>query len=343
MSSKLFKLVPYLLSLVVVVFILLVLNTSWLTIVDVAPKSNSLAFAVNTTTTTTRKSVIANVSKNTEIDKQCPVIPPKLLGKLNFSIVFPTWAEIEVRNKEMTLGGRYKPKECISRSRVAIIIPYRQREKELRALLYHLHPILRRQQLEYGIYVIEQAGDTYFNRAMLFNIGFVEANLREKIHWQCFVFHDVDLLPEDDRNLYACPQQPRHMSVAVDKFKYKLPYKDLFGGVSALNKDHFQLVNGFSNRFWGWGGEDDDMRSRIGHHKLKVERYSPTIARYKMIKHKQLKANPKRHTILKEGRFYYAKDGLNDLKYKVLNQTTTLLYTKITVEVYQPKRTRIVL
>ena len=39
------------------------------------------------------------------------------------------------------------------------------------------------------------------------------------------VFHDVDLLPEDDRNLYSCPDQPRHMSVAVDKFQYKLPYK----------------------------------------------------------------------------------------------------------------------
>ena len=38
------------------------------------------------------------------------------------------------------------------------------------------------------------------------------------------VFHDVDLLPEDDRNLYTCGDQPRHMSVSVDKFKYKLPY-----------------------------------------------------------------------------------------------------------------------
>jgi hypothetical protein len=33
---------------------------------------------------------------------------------------------------------------------------------------------------------------------MLMNIGFVEALRNEYYH--CFVFHDIDLLPEDDRN-----------------------------------------------------------------------------------------------------------------------------------------------
>lgn len=54
---------------------------------------------------------------------------------------------------------------------------------------------------------------------MLMNIGAAEA-LRQDA-FQCFVFHDVDLLPEDDRNIYSCPEQPRHMSVAIDVFKYR--------------------------------------------------------------------------------------------------------------------------
>ena len=52
------------------------------------------------------------------------------------------------------------------------------------------------------------------------------------------------------------------MSVAVDKFNYQLPYDGIFGGVSAMSVKHFNFVNGFSNQFWGWGGEDDDMAIR---------------------------------------------------------------------------------
>lgn len=147
------------------------------------------------------------------------------------------------------------------------------------------------------------------------NIGFVEAM---KIRpFDCFIFHDVDLLPEDDRNLYTCPEQPRHMSVAVDVFRYKyvcfacanlkqitvlkrkitssrLPYTDIFGGVSAMSAEHFQEVNGFSNMFWGWGGEDDDMSMRIKMKGLHISRYPFNIARYTMLPHEKQKANPYR-------------------------------------------------
>ena len=46
------------------------------------------------------------------------------------------------------------------------------------------------------------------------------------------------------RNLYTCPpsSEPRHMSVAIDKFKYRLPYKTIFGGATALRSDDFRSV-----------------------------------------------------------------------------------------------------
>jgi hypothetical protein len=51
------------------------------------------------------------------------------------------------------------------------------------------------------------------------NAAFIYAS--NEYDYQCFVFHDVDLIPEDDRNMYSCPIFPRHMSVAVNEMNYQ--------------------------------------------------------------------------------------------------------------------------
>merc|ERR1712241_1201733 len=145
---------------------------------------------------------------------------------------------------------------------------------------------------------------------MLFNIGASEA--MKSYSYDCFIFHDVDLLPEDDRNIYSCPRQPRHMSAYIDKFNYKLPYTDLFGGVSAITVEHYKKVNGFSNLYWGWGGEDDDMSSRLRGSNLHIVRYPSDIARYKMLKHideSVRHGNPTRWKLLENGISRMAYDG----------------------------------
>ena len=67
----------------------------------------------------------------------------------------PAWAHIEEENPLLKPGGRYKPPDCIARNRVAIVIPFRDREIHLRLFLQNLHPFLQRQQLDYGIFVVE--------------------------------------------------------------------------------------------------------------------------------------------------------------------------------------------
>ena len=61
-----------------------------------------------------------------------------------------------------------------------------------------------------------------------------------------------------------------------------------------MSSEHFRLVNGFSNDYWGWGGEDDDLANRIKYHQLHIARYPANIARYHMMSHKKDKPNPKR-------------------------------------------------
>jgi len=58
-----------------------------------------------------------------------------------------------------------------------------------------------------------------FNKASLMNVGFVEA--RAFAQFDCFIFHDVDMLPEDDRNFYVCSPQPRHVGSHINKWDYR--------------------------------------------------------------------------------------------------------------------------
>ncbi len=44
---------------------------------------------------------------------------------------------------------------------------------------------------------------------------------------------------------------------------HRLPYEEIFGGVSALTKNQMKKINGYSNLYFGWGGEDDDFRARF--------------------------------------------------------------------------------
>lgn len=116
-------------------------------------------------------------------------------------------------------------------------------------LFYFQHNFLRRQQIHYRIFIIEQNDMKPFNRAKLFNIGAIYAMKEE---FPCLVFHDVDLLPLKLGNIYACTQRPRHMSSSLDSFRFNLPYYGLFGGAIAIETDTFVHVNGMSNMYQGW-------------------------------------------------------------------------------------------
>lgn len=58
-----------------------------------------------------------------------------------------------------------------------------------------------------------------FNRAKLMNVGFTEAS--KDYDYNCFIFSDVDIIPMDERNLYRCSQNPKHMANSLDKHNFR--------------------------------------------------------------------------------------------------------------------------
>ncbi|XP_063058768.1 beta-1,4-galactosyltransferase 4 [Engraulis encrasicolus] len=269
----------------------------------------------------------------------CPEKSPLLLGAVALAFPSLSLSDVEEENRDqLSPGGQSQPSECLARQTVAVLIPHRNREKHLLHLLHHLHPFLQRQQLHYAIYIIHQAGKAKFNRAKLLNVGYLEA-LKDR-QWDCFIFHDVDLVPENDKNLYTCdPQHPRHLVVARNSTGYRLRYQGYFGGVTAMTREQFSRINGFSNAYWGWGGEDDDLRIRVEIQKMKIVRPPADVARYTMVFHKRdqgNEVNKDRMNLLNRVGQKWRNDGLNSCSYTTLSTQREPLYTNITAEIGHP-------
>ena len=114
------------------------------------------------------------------------------------------------------------------------------------------------------------------------------------------------------------------------------------GGVSVLSNSDFKKINGFSNVFWGWGGEDDDLYHRLLFHNLTLTRpfdgqpsFIISQARYSMLDHNEAKPNPERMELISQGKQRLQFDGLNNVRYKVLNLEMKPLYTHFLVDIQQ--------
>lgn len=84
------------------------------------------------------------------------------------------------------------------------------------------------------------------------------------------------------------------------------------------------------------GGEDDDFDERVRFHGFSVVRYSPAIARYKMLRHTDDVGNPVnaiRWKLLKRSTTRFSSDGLSNLTYRLVGTDVLPLYTKFYIEV----------
>ena len=135
--------------------------------------------------------------------------------------------------------------------KLGVIVPYRNRYEHLQEFKKSIVEYLESKNIDFKIIIVEQDNAKLFNRGMLCNIGFIEA---QKENCDYIVIHDVDVIPVDVD--YSYSNTPIHL--ATDN----IPFESYFGGITLFPSELFEKINGFSNLYWGWGFEDDDLRYR---------------------------------------------------------------------------------
>jgi GT2 family glycosyltransferase len=138
------------------------------------------------------------------------------------------------------------------------------------------------------------------------------------------------MLPLNKDCLYSSQKSPAHLANYVEQFDFDYQ-NDYYGGVCIFNKTDFQEINGFSNEYWGWGGEDNDLNLRvlfkgIAWHKLpgiyKSQKHKRILwdSSKKISLHKHFGLNKSRLNSMKKGRVDFTKDGLSNLDFSILSE-----------------------
>ena len=141
--------------------------------------------------------------------------------------------------------------------RLAIIVPYRDRQEHLATFVRNVTMYFERDKLDrniaFAIHIVEQAGQEPFNRGKLLNCGYALARGADY-----FCFHDVDYLP-----IWAdYSWSPNPARLIWYGLRLQEDHHNFFGAVTLFDKPVFERVNGFPNAYWGWGFEDTEMRLR---------------------------------------------------------------------------------
>ena len=156
-------------------------------------------------------------------------------------------------------------------SRLAIIVPYRERKQHLDQFVPHMRAYFACDKLDkdidYRVLIVEQEVGLPFNRGALKNAGFLLAEVQSD--YCCF--HDIDYLPiwadysPVDRPTpivwYGAEERPIAPGRTNLVAKHNLDL--FFGGAVLVPNSVFRAVNGYSNDYWGWGFEDEDIKARF--------------------------------------------------------------------------------
>jgi len=144
--------------------------------------------------------------------------------------------------------------------KLGIIVPYRARDRQLLIFKKVITTYLNNKNIPYELIIVEQDKARLFNRGKLLNVGYVHA---KKLKCDYVVFHDVDMIPVDvDYSPSDFPVQLSTKFISPEPSFSRIIFDEYFGGVTIFPMNIFEMINGYSNQFWGWGYEDNDLLHR---------------------------------------------------------------------------------
>ena len=140
--------------------------------------------------------------------------------------------------------------------KLGICIPYRDRRSHLEELVDKLGKILTKKGIDHKFYVGHQVDEKLFNRGAMKNVA---AQYAFNDGCDYIAWHDVDMVPDENAD-YSYPENnPIHIATQLSKYDYGMNYDQYFGGVVLFTKEQVEKTNGYSNDYWDWGQEDDDL------------------------------------------------------------------------------------
>ena len=155
--------------------------------------------------------------------------------------------------------------------KLMVVIPFRGEasSSSFEHLCAHLPAHLDAHGVDFAMILVNQVDSYPFNRGMLANVAFAVIK-QQQIHggkkyrrdwFNYMAVHDVDRFPATENRSCATVTSDYYSDPGMSpRVLHPTSYT---GGVLLLRSSVFQSVNGFSNSFWGWGHEDNELYLRL--------------------------------------------------------------------------------
>lgn len=151
---------------------------------------------------------------------------------------------------------------------IRVVIPYRGMPCCLNRMLNTVDKMCLELSKEFSFVVLEQSEDgRRFNLGKLINIGYSltkEAKSSDTLDENWFyMFHPVDMVPTQGFSRYLLHLESFSKNPKTGVLGFTTRTSSGYYKAAIFKPSHYEMFNGFTNNFWGYGAEDDELFARL--------------------------------------------------------------------------------